>query len=231
MEPNIKFITLRKDKGPSQLEFAKKLGVSRSLIADIERGKASLSNKIMSKMFEIFDIEAGYFDNDIQKKNIEIKQGVETGVKQGKSKLKASLTEFRKRKIDLVEPYLSIEEDDLLFEIDLEIEDLKELHENYRKLLIAIYNLVPPAFFKKKFPLVPLSTDFSEYLKWLEDEYNPYIDQDGNKNTFTLIHKIFELYRPAQDHLKHMITILIDYFNRYSDFFLDDNDIKQSLQG
>lgn len=82
MKPNKKFQELRKLKGPSQLEFAGKLGVSRSLIADIERGKANLSKKIMSKITQVFDIQPGYFLTDVNKNLPNFIQGIDTGFTQ-----------------------------------------------------------------------------------------------------------------------------------------------------
>ncbi len=83
MEPNVKFKKLRKDKNLSQLELATNLGVSRSLIADIERGSTGISKKLMSKILTIFDIEAGYFNEQKMTAIDNLKQGNETGGKQG----------------------------------------------------------------------------------------------------------------------------------------------------
>lgn len=83
MEPNKKFVELRKKEGPSQAEFADKIGVSRSTIADIERGRIGISNRVKSKIVEKLNVESGYFDGEIENKNVELKQGGESGFMQG----------------------------------------------------------------------------------------------------------------------------------------------------
>ena len=83
MIPNTRFIELRKRLGPSQTDFAANLGVARSTIADIERGRIKVSKRVKNKIVEKFRDEAGYFDTEKIDISVELKQGVETGVKQG----------------------------------------------------------------------------------------------------------------------------------------------------
>ena len=83
MEPNKKFKELRKKLMLSQTDFAEKLGVSQGTIGDIERGRIGISKNVKSKIIEKFNIEAGYFDDSGKSKNIEIRQGDETGLRQG----------------------------------------------------------------------------------------------------------------------------------------------------
>lgn len=97
MEPNIKFIELRKSKNLSQVEFAQIIGVSQGTIGDIERGRIGISKNVKSKIIEKFDIEAGYFDSENQERNIELKQGIETGWRQG---FENNSTQYAKDKIE-----------------------------------------------------------------------------------------------------------------------------------
>ena len=83
MIPNTRFIELRKRLGPSQTDFAANVGVARSTIADIERGRIKVSKRVKNKIVEKFRDEAGYFDTEKIDISVELKQGVETGVKQG----------------------------------------------------------------------------------------------------------------------------------------------------
>jgi len=83
MEPNIKFKELRKGLNLNQTEFADKINVSQGTITDIERGRIRVSKRVQKKITEIFGIESGYFNNEIQLNNNEINQGNESGVKQG----------------------------------------------------------------------------------------------------------------------------------------------------
>jgi len=226
MEPNLKFREMRKGLNLSQVDFAAKIGVSQGTITDVERGRIGVSKKLKSKIKEIFGIESGYFDTVLQLKKTVLNQGIKSGLNQGKQPIKTSFKHWEVSKIDPIEMYLNLNDDDLKFEISLEIENLRADYNNYRKLLEAIYKLVPPAFFTKKFPPVK---DFEEYKKMIESEYQPNFDQNGEENSFTLIYKILELYKAEQEHCKHKLTILIDYFNRYSDFFLDSKEIKEAL--
>ncbi len=83
MTPNLKFKDFRNSLGLSQIELAAKLGVSQGTVGDIERGRIRISKNVKSKIIKKFDIEAGYFETDLQSKNIELKQGSETGYRQG----------------------------------------------------------------------------------------------------------------------------------------------------
>lgn len=97
MKENIKFKNFRKANSLTQLELSSKLGVSRSLIADIERGKATISKKLMSKFIQNFDIEAAIFDNEDHGKNDMSKQGVEAGGRQGVSKTEGINPDLKQR--------------------------------------------------------------------------------------------------------------------------------------
>jgi transcriptional regulator with XRE-family HTH domain len=83
MKPNNKFIELRKRLGPTQSVFAEKLGISRSTVADIERGAIGVSKKVKSKILDKFKNESGYFDEEKADKNVEMNQGNELGYNQG----------------------------------------------------------------------------------------------------------------------------------------------------
>jgi DNA-binding XRE family transcriptional regulator len=226
MEPNLKFKELRKGLKLSQIEFAKKTGVSQGTITDIERGRIGVSKSMRRKIKDTFGVESGYFDTVLQVKNTVLNQGAEPGLNQGKRPLKATLKHWEQSKLDPIVPYLDLNESDLKVEISLEIENLKVDYNNYKKLLDTIYKLDPPAFFAKKFQPVK---DFEEYMKLIENDYQPNYDQDGNENSFTLIDKIIELYKSEQEHCKHKTTILIDYFNRYVDYFSYSKGIKDAL--
>jgi len=219
MKPNVKFTELRKRLGPSQSEFANKIGVSRSTIADIERGRIRVSKRVRSKIVEKFNVEIGYFDTEKSVNNVEIKQGVEIGSRQG-------FEHFFERDVDPFAPYLELTDKELDHEIKLEIDDFKSIYQDYKKLLEAIYHLDPPAFFKKKFGVWP---EFDEYLKSIESEHEPVFDQNDKENSFTKVDKIVNLYKKEQEHMHYRLSLLIDYFNRYSDFFLDEKEIKDSL--
>lgn len=80
--PN-KVFELRKRLNLSQSAFADKIGVSQGTIGDIERGRIRISKNVQSKIFDKIDIEAGYFDSENESKKSDLKQGIETGYKQG----------------------------------------------------------------------------------------------------------------------------------------------------
>lgn len=90
MEPNNKFIELRKRLGPTQEEFAGKLGISRSTIADIERGSIGISKRVKSKILDKFPDEVGYFEDEKRLKSVEMKKGVEIGWRLGFEGVKRS---------------------------------------------------------------------------------------------------------------------------------------------
>lgn len=100
MKENTKFREFRKDKSHSQLEFAEKLKVSRSLIADIERGKTGISKKLMAKLTEVFDVNSGYFDVQESSKSDEINQGVESGSNEDIDNFNAIIKEKEIRKLE-----------------------------------------------------------------------------------------------------------------------------------
>lgn len=86
MEPNNKFIEMRKRLGPSQAQFAAKIGVARSTIADIERGSIGVSKRVRSKIVVKFKDEVGSFDGKKIDKNVENKEGHEVGLREGSEK-------------------------------------------------------------------------------------------------------------------------------------------------
>lgn len=224
MRPNLKFKKLRESLSLSQAAFAAKLGVSQGTIGDIERGRIGISKNVQSKIIEKINLQIGYFDSEKSIKNEEMKQGSEIGWKQG---FRAQNSTFQERRLTEVAPYLRLNDRDLDYEIESEIKDWKLIWDDYKKLLEAIYKLEPPAFFKTKFTLPP---DFEKYKENIESEYSPRLDNNGKENSFTKIDKILNLYREQKEHRQYLLSILIDYFNRYSDFFLDDNELKQALK-
>ncbi len=95
MKQNLKFIKLRSDSGLSQFEFAAKIGVSRSTIADIERGRIGISKRVLSKLVEKMDVESGYFVEKETDHTVNLNRGIESGVTQGsQQKLSDFLTDL-----------------------------------------------------------------------------------------------------------------------------------------
>ena len=82
MEPNNSFIMLRKRLGPSQAEFAEKVGVSRSTIADIERGSIKVSKRVRTKIIEKFEHEVGNLFSQNIDNNVDLKEGIKGGLKE-----------------------------------------------------------------------------------------------------------------------------------------------------
>jgi transcriptional regulator with XRE-family HTH domain len=51
----------RIDKGLSQAEAAKRIGISRSFLATVERGESGVSTRVLAKCAEAFDIPMSWF--------------------------------------------------------------------------------------------------------------------------------------------------------------------------
>lgn len=98
MQPNFRFKKFREDRTLTQLELSKHLGISRSLIADIERGSTGISKRVMSKLVKKFDIESGYFDAPVKEKNNEVNQGNESGYNQGNERFSQDKKKKSRRK-------------------------------------------------------------------------------------------------------------------------------------
>lgn len=82
MELYQKILKLRKAMNHTQLEFADKIGISRSTLADIERGGIPISKRVKSKLSNFLDIESGYFEGDKTAKNTHLNQVSESGLNQ-----------------------------------------------------------------------------------------------------------------------------------------------------
>ncbi|MBG9977239.1 helix-turn-helix domain-containing protein [Ruoffia tabacinasalis] len=52
---------LRKEKGMTQAEFAKAIGISRNYLSEIENNKKSASEHILQKVIEVFGLATNYF--------------------------------------------------------------------------------------------------------------------------------------------------------------------------
>lgn len=96
MTPNVEFKQFRKELNLTQMELAEALGVTQGTITDIERGRIKVSKNVKAKIFEKYSIEAGYFKDGIKVKNTVLKQGDETGGRQGIGTINyAYLTKFK----------------------------------------------------------------------------------------------------------------------------------------
>lgn len=205
-----------------QLEFANAIGVRQSYYSEVETGKRKIGNKITEKLREKFSISSDWLylgegDMYITKKD-------------SFSTLKAVPTLYptakkSKRGFDPVEGYIGLSENDLDYELSIEIEQLKEDYEAHSKLTQAIHSVKPPAFFIKKFPILK---DFKEYKQEIEREFAE-DHQHLEGTSFYKIFKIIELYQSGQEHQRRQLSTLIDYFHRYSDFFLDKQEVKDLL--
>lgn len=62
---NFKILNFRKSQKISQSIFAEKTGVSRSYIAQIERGDKIPADKYLNKIITVFKLDKNYFDEEI----------------------------------------------------------------------------------------------------------------------------------------------------------------------
>lgn len=171
MQPNLKFKKFREDKSLTQLELAKKLDISRSLIADIERGSTGISKRVMSKIVNKFNIESGYFDEPKKDKDVESNQGGELGSKQGELRKKMPyLTKFNTFLKDTY-PELDQIGHDLITVFSM-IEILEALHESKigNIIFFGVENLKEVTSFNELKSIgLQAYTDVLPYKKILQD--------------------------------------------------------------
>lgn len=74
---------LRVDLNLSQEEFAEKLNVSQSYFSAIERGKKQISNKMLSKVCDVFGVNRSYFFGGGDQSNASTLMGKNMGVNMG----------------------------------------------------------------------------------------------------------------------------------------------------
>lgn len=71
----------RKELGLTQQEFAKKLGISRSNLSDIENGRNKAGNlKLLSKISELTKKPLTFFTEDDTNFNFDIYEGLDLGL-------------------------------------------------------------------------------------------------------------------------------------------------------
>ena len=120
-------------------------------------------------------------------------------------------------KDNLLRTYLSMSEEELDFKLSLEIEELRDDYNDYRKLVEAMYKLNPPSFLKEKFKQLP---DFRVYKQEMEEEFDEDHKHLKDKKQYKAL-KITELYQSYKNHWRMGLSELIDYINRYTDFFFE----------
>lgn len=160
MQPDKDFILLRKRLGPSQVEFAEKIGVSRSTIADIERGRIRVSKRVKAKIVEIFPKESGYFDIKISRRVVKKTQGNESGLYQGPPKHAIKeITWIRRVHKDIKN------EDPELYKLLVNIflvSDFQEFIEDFREEYLREYWKMQ---FPSAYPISPSPLNYLEFKK------------------------------------------------------------------
>lgn len=200
----------------SQKDFSEGLSIKQGSLSDIERGRIGVSPKVAEAVCQKFEVNPVWLHTGEGEtfigKNYNLK-GVDTGIDTGDDGIK-------NRKIAPYDFYKELTEKDLDFELSLEIEELKDVFEDYNKFIKAIHQLNAPDFIKEKFPILEQKRDFQAYKNEIEREFlNDHSHLTDTKRLKIL--KIIDLYQSNTKHWRSAISQLINYLNRYADFFSD----------
>ncbi len=113
-------------------------------------------------------------------------------------------------------PYKNMSVNELDYELSVEIERLNDVYRDFKKLTEIIHLLNATEWLKNKFPLAP---EYKKYKQDIEEEFEEMHGHLTDKKTLKVL-KIVDLYQSTQEHLRNMVTKLIDYIHQYSDSIL-----------
>lgn len=207
----------------TQSDIGLQVNKGQSTINNWEKGKNLASANhvhIISQFFNVNADDLMFKDlrNEGYSKKSEIEKssnnaGEHAGIHAGKSHVFNDKSLFRNTAYTL---YKNMSEKDLEYELSVEIERLNDAYKDFKKLTEIIHLLNANEWLKNKFPLVP---DYKKYKQEIEEDFEEMHGHLTDKKTLKVL-KIVDLYQEKQEHVKNMISKLIDYIHQYSDSIL-----------
>lgn len=247
---NRRFHEIRKLLGLTQKEIAGKLSISQGSVTDIERCRIGVSNKVIEKLEAELDINKAWFytgenlpfktesNNDkyvkIQGYNTGddtgfssenereqiIKRGVELSNKLGNNDDPLFNGYYEDNKLAFYLRHNDIRLDGLL---SVAISDLKDIYNALKKLTSFIANVGAPDFIRDRFS--PMA-EFEIYKNDLDAEFDETYNQIKDVKVLKCTRIIH--YEEDINHNKYLLIQMIEYVDRYDDFFSGHKDYEKS---
>lgn len=212
----------RESLSMTQSAFSVKAGVASSYLSDMENGRRVVSDKFIRNLSVKMGISADWlhegkgemFNENSTLNSVHVKTNSDFDlgafvdmITQVSESRKPTRYSTRLSKLDIE------------FEYDLSIEQLKDIFEDRRNLLDAIYQMGAPDRLKAKFKQDTRS--FDAFLKDIEldsidDEEDISQYENLKKNKLFLVENV---YHPAIEHERMMLSKLIKYININAPFF------------
>lgn len=226
-------VHLRSLHNKTQTDIGLQVSKGHTTIGNWEKGKNLPSASDAYVISQYFEIDANdLMFTDLKKESVlsNKKIGENVGDSAGndaglESKYGFITSENERKKL----PYkfyeiLAIKELD--YQLSIEIENLNDVYNDFKKLLEVVHLLNAPDFLKDKFPLIP---EFQEYRYKRELDFEDTHKHLKDERMLKVL-KIVDLYQAGQEHTRSMISKCIRYMYQYSDLFISKT-VRETVQG